>query len=259
MHIAYVLPSRRGLLLPKQETAKVNVAANYHLLHWHPPHIQGLEFAELDSYDIRGLSAIIYRCVPHHRIRYIIGATGEGRRRLRRHPNEPFSFIEYIFIESDEDVRTWLVSNSGLNNPLDLLLYCYRDRSDERQDMAAPRGLPYLDQDAIRLWAHDPAACIGQPHFRVLEPDARPAGGQANVGEEVPGEDTSNISSWESAHEWEEDGEEAPGYDTSNILSSASAHESEDISGILPCPIGERAESLANHIPLAAKSWRMLN
>ena len=132
VRIAYVLPSRRGLLLPKQERAKVNVAANYHLLHWRPPHIQGLEFAELDSYDIRGLSAMIYRCVHHHRICYIIGATVEGHRRLGRYPNEPLSSVEYIFIASDEDVRTRLLSNSGFNDPLDLLLYCYRDRKDER-------------------------------------------------------------------------------------------------------------------------------
>ena len=59
---------------------------------------EGLEFAELDSYDIFGLSAMIYRCVPHHRVRYIIGATGEGRRRLLRAPNQLLFFIEYIFI-----------------------------------------------------------------------------------------------------------------------------------------------------------------
>ena len=46
---------------------------------------------------------------------------------------------------------------------------------------------------------------------------------------------------------------------TSNILSSASAHESEDISGILPSPVGECAESPANRIPLASKSSSMLN
>ena len=235
VRIAYVLPSRRGSGLSVQERAKVNVPADYHELHWRPPHIQGLEFAELDSYDIRGLSAMIYRCVPHHRVRYIIGATGEGRRRLRRAPNQPLSFIEYIFIECDEDVRTWLLSNSGLDDPLDLLLYCYRDRHDKRNDTAELRSLPYLGQDAIRHWARDPAARIGQPHFRALEPDVRPAGGQANDEEEAPGDDTSNISS------------------------SESAHESEDISGILPSPVGERAEPPANRIPFALKSLSMLN
>ena len=200
VRIAYVLPSRRGLLLSKQERAKVNVAANYHLLHWHPPHIQGLEFAELDTCDIRGLSAMIYRCVPHHIICYIIGPTGEDRRRLRRYPNEPLSFLKYIFIESDEDVPSWLLSNSGLDDPFHLLLYCYRDRRDERQDTTELRSLPYLDQDAVRHWAPDPAAHIGQPHFRALGPDARPVGGQANDGEEAPGDDASNISSLEFAH-----------------------------------------------------------
>ena len=148
-----------------QERAKVRVPADYHELHWSPPHIQGSEFAELDSYDIHGLSAMIYRWVSHHRVCYIIGATGEGRRRLRRAPNQPLSFIEYIFIECDEDVRTWLLSNSGLDHPFDLLLYCYRDRHDKRNDTAELRSLLYLGQDAIRHWARDPGAPIGQPHF----------------------------------------------------------------------------------------------
>ena len=104
---------------------------------------------------------MIYRCVTHDRVRYIIGATGEGRRRLRRAPNQPLSFIEYIFIECDEDVPTWLLSNSGLDDPLDLLLYCYRERHNKRNDTAELRSLSYLGQDAIRHWACDPAARIG--------------------------------------------------------------------------------------------------
>ena len=175
---------------------------------------------------------MIYRCVPHHRVRYIIGATGEGHRWLRRAPNQPLSFIEYIFIDCDEDVRTWLLSNSGLDDPLDLLLYCYRDRHDKRNDTAELRSLPYLGQDAIRHWARDPAARIGQSDFRALEPNARPTGGQANDGEEQPGDDTPNISSSESAHESEDDGEEAQMDDRFNIWPS------EDISGILPSRVG---------------------
>ena len=235
VRIAYVLPSRHGSMLSVQERAKVNVPADYHELHWPPLHIQDLEFAELDSYDICGLSAMIYRCVPHHRFRYIIGATGKGRRRLRRASNQPVSFIEYIFIECDKEVRTWLLSNSGLDDPLDLLLYCYCDRHDKRNDTAELRSLPYLGQDAICHWARDPAARISQPHFRALEPDVRPAGRQANDELEAPGDDTSNISCWESAYE------------------------SEDISGILSSPVGERAEPPANHILFAVKSLSMLN
>ena len=39
VRIAYVLPSRRGSGLSVQERAKVNVPADYHELHWRPPHI----------------------------------------------------------------------------------------------------------------------------------------------------------------------------------------------------------------------------
>ena len=75
------------------------------MLHWRPFYINGVQFAELDSYHIRGLSAIISRNVPNDRIRYILGATGEGCRRLRRVPSEPVSCIDYVFIDSDETVR----------------------------------------------------------------------------------------------------------------------------------------------------------
>ena len=215
--IAYVLPSSHGSGLSAQERAKVNVLADYHELHWRPPHIPGLEFAELDSYDILGVSAMIYKYVPHHRVRYIIGATGEGRRRVPRAPNRPLSFIEYIFIECDEHVRTWLLSNSGLDGPLDLLLYSYCDRHNKRNDMAELRSLPYLGQDAFGHWARNPAAHIGQPNFRALEPNARPTGGQANHGAEGSEDNTLNISSSETVYVSEDNGEEAPADDTSNI------------------------------------------
>jgi len=42
---------------------------NYRLLHWRNPDINGVGFAELNPYDIRGLSAIISRTVPHNAIR----------------------------------------------------------------------------------------------------------------------------------------------------------------------------------------------
>ena len=86
VRIVYVLPSRRSLGLPPDERIKINVAQNYHALHWRPPHVNSVVFAELDSYDIHRLSVIIYRSIPPHRICYILGATDEGRRRLRRNP-----------------------------------------------------------------------------------------------------------------------------------------------------------------------------
>jgi len=74
---------------------------NYRLLHWHNHHINGVRFAELNSYDIRGLSAMISRTVPHNMIRYILGTTGEGRQQLRLHPGTQLAFIDYVFLEND--------------------------------------------------------------------------------------------------------------------------------------------------------------
>ena len=122
MRIIYILLSRRGLALSQFERKKVNIAANYYLLYWRPLHVNGVMFAKLDSYDIRGMSAMIYRSVPHHGIRYGPGATGEGHRRLRRSPMRELDSIDYVFIASDETVRAWLVSNPVLDDPLDLLV-----------------------------------------------------------------------------------------------------------------------------------------
>jgi len=82
---------------------------NYRLLHWPPQNIHGVGFAEFNSYDIHGLSAIIARTVPHNAIRYILGATGEGRNQLRLHPAYQLSYIDYMFIEIDEGVGAWLL------------------------------------------------------------------------------------------------------------------------------------------------------
>jgi len=42
--------------------------------------------------------------------------------------------MEYVFIASDETVRPCLLSNPVLDDTLDLMVYCYRDRGSERQD-----------------------------------------------------------------------------------------------------------------------------
>jgi len=73
---------------------------------------------------------MISRTLPNDRIRYKLGPNGEGRRRLRRVPYERVSCIDNVFIDSDEKVRAWLLSNPVLNNPLDLMIYCYGDEGD---------------------------------------------------------------------------------------------------------------------------------
>jgi len=128
VRIVYVLPSQRCLALSQFERNKVNVAANYNLLHWCPRHVNGVVFAELDSYDIRGMSAMIYRSVSHNQICYILRATGKGQRRLRRSAMRELESMDYVIIDSDETVTAWLLSNPGLDDLLHLVVYCYRDR-----------------------------------------------------------------------------------------------------------------------------------
>ena len=104
---------------------------------------------------------MIARSIPHDTIRYILGATGEGRQHLRRHPALPISWVDYIFIDGDERVRAWLLSNPVLEDPLDLLVYCHRTATPNR--LATPplprRG--YLADNAVTNWAREGGAGVG--------------------------------------------------------------------------------------------------
>jgi len=55
--------------------------------------------------------------------------------------------MDYVFIDIDETVRAWLLSNPVLDNLLDLIVYSYRDRGSERQDTPALRRLDNLNQN----------------------------------------------------------------------------------------------------------------
>jgi len=107
---------------------------------------------------------MILRNVPNDRIRSILGATGEGRRRLRRVPSERVSCIDYVFIDSDERVRAWLLSNPVLDDPLDLMIYCYHDEGDTRPATPSLRVLQYLHEDAVADWADSAAGHMGNMH-----------------------------------------------------------------------------------------------
>jgi len=151
---------------------------NYRLLHWCNPHNNGVRFAELNSYDIRGLSALISRTVPHNMIRYRLGATGEGWQQLRVHPGAQLSYIDYVFIENDEDVRAWLLSNPVLDDPLDLLVYCHRAETQGRLPTPPLRGHNYLRENAIPNWAS--TAAPGN-RIQTARSDARTDPGPSNA------------------------------------------------------------------------------
>jgi len=73
--------------------------------------------------------------------------------------------MNYVFIDSYETIRAWLLSNPVLDNALDLMLYCYRDRGSGRQDSPALRRVDYLNPKDVRNWPRDQAQRIGQMYF----------------------------------------------------------------------------------------------
>jgi len=119
--------------------------------------------------------------VPNNIIRYILGATGEGRQQLRLHPGAQLSDIDYVFIENDEDVRAWLVSNPVLDDLLDLLVYCHRPETRGRLPTPPLRGHNYLGENAIPNWASTAAA---DNRIQAARSDARIDPGPSNAGGE---------------------------------------------------------------------------
>lgn len=172
MRISWVRPSIRYANVPGDQRANFPNHADYDQIIWRPPHTTGVRFGELDSYDIRGLCAMILRWVPFHRIRYILGATGEGSRFLTRHPEEPLSQFNTIWIENNESLRAWLLSNPVLLDPLNLLVYGYRDADDQAPDTPELRGHDYLDEDDVQDWGAALDVTVGQMHFRARAPGA---------------------------------------------------------------------------------------
>ena len=148
---------------------------------------------------------------------------------------------DYIFIESDETVRPWLLSNPVLDDPLDLLVYCYRDRNDQDAETPPLNRVNYLDQTALRNLAHHPAQRIGQMHSRAISDDRPPAvHGEDNDVNQAHEDDTSNFS------------------ETSTDVSDSPAR-GEVPSTISPSPAVGVARWPANCIPLLAKSLSQQN
>jgi len=152
---------------------------NYRRLNWCP--VNGVQFDELNSYDIRALSAMITGSIRDETIRYILGATGEGHRLLRDYPNTPLSWINYVFIDDDEVVRAWLLSNPVLEDPLDLSIYCHRPNNVSREPTPALRGHNYLVPGAETNWVNQ-AIARDQLRGGLFYPEARRPEPRANPG-----------------------------------------------------------------------------
>jgi len=142
--------------------------------------------------------------------------------------------MDYVFIDRDETIRAWLLSKPMLEDPLDLMVYCYCDRGSELQDTPALRRVYYLNQTDVRNWAHDLAQRIGQRHCPESFDD-RPADRQGSDMDDACVDDTLHLS------------------ESSSGLSH-SAHRSVILFTILPRPPGGQAKWPASRIPLLAKS-----
>jgi len=238
--IVWTRPAKRGQGQKPERRANVNFGPDYNMLHWRPPHINRVQFAELDSYDIRGLSAMILKNVSSDRIRYLLGAIGEGRRRLRRVPSERVSCIDYVFIDSDETVRAWLRSNPGLDDPLDLMIYCYRGEGDTRPATPSLRAHQYHHENAATNWADSAAHHMGNMDYRTPYVLPRFHYGNANRSADYQDGGAPTVS--------------LPG---SSGLSSDVAdarRKGQDSPVMPPPPVGNSVETAMARTPLAVKS-----
>jgi len=265
--IVYVLLSRRGLGLSKHNRNVVNITPDYNSLHWCPRHINAMHFTKLDSYDICGLSAVIYRTVLHHRIRYILGVTGAGYSRLSSHEDQQFCSWDYVFIKNNESVRTWLLSNQVLNNLYEIMVYCYRDQRDRLQNTPQLTRVKYLAEVDMCHWPHDPVAHTGHMHIRSARDLAYSERGECSDGDAVNDQDTSHISETSSNST---DSRYSRQFLSSPFLSRDSVSESslhvseyetagDNISDILPLSEGILARSIVNQVPRGIKRLSQLN
>jgi len=145
----------------------------------------------------------------------------------------------HVFIDSDETVRAWLLSNGVLDDQLDLIVYCYRDPASERQDTLELTRVDYLNQNDVRNWACNPAQRIGQMHSRELF-DNRPPDREGSDTDDACEDDTSHLSE-------------------SSLGLSDSAHRCEILFTILQRPPVGDAKWPANRISLLAKSLTQQN
>ena len=71
---------------------------------------------------------------------YLIGATGEGAARLRQDLEDPLPLPQLIFLNRDDDIRVWFLTNSG-QDALDHMVIETRPKDGE--DMVETPEPPY--------------------------------------------------------------------------------------------------------------------
>jgi len=171
----------------------------------------------------------------------ILGVTAEGRKELYLHLGFPLTYINCIFIENDKDIKAWLLLNPVLKDPLDLLVYCYRQYTADR---VAPRPLRrdnYLPENVISNWAWQAGARTGiQAPRKEVRPDPGPANAEDNQANDSR---LFLLVSSSSSSDGSDAGEEG----------------CEAIIGTSPSPVVDLTESGYFRIPLAIQSPSKIN
>jgi len=201
-----------------------------------------VDFAELNSYDIGGLSSAILRYIPSDSIRYLFGATGEGRRELREDPTYALHYSNYIFIQSDEDVRTWLLLNQPNENPLDVLVYCHRPSTPARPATPPEPRHRYLAPNAVSNWANALAGHNVNPDAQ-LKGKAIPMNSTEACGSQNPQDCPLLLTGWSSS--------------SSDVSDDFDSHRWRVVS--MTSPVDQGGDSTGRRRPLSIKPQGMRN
>jgi len=76
--------------------------------------------------------------------RYLIGATGQGAAMLRQKPDHTLPLHQLIFLNRNDDIRAWFLTNKG-HDPLDLIvLESRREDGEDLDGTPEPPNARYL-------------------------------------------------------------------------------------------------------------------
>jgi len=201
-----------------------------------------VDFAELNSFDIGGLSSAILRFGPSDSIRYIFGTTGTGWRELREDPTHVLHYSNSIFIQRHEDVGTWILSNQPNEDPLDVLVYCHRPSTPARPATPPEPRHRYLAPNAVSNWANalagrnvNPAA---QPQGKAIPMNSTKASESQN-----PQDSPLFLPGWSNS--------------SSDVSDDFDSHRSRVVS--MTSPVHQGCDSTGRRIPLSIKRQGMQN
>ena len=187
---------------------------------------------------------MISRHLISDRIRYILGAPQECRRRVYCVPSKCLSCINYVFFDNNETLRAWLLSNPVHDNALDLMIYCQQDKGDDPPVTPSLRPYQYFRYDILSDWTDATAGYIRYLHYQTLYIPLRFNYGGFNGSRGYENRGPPDLSLIEA----------------SNLLSDhADTRDRGQDSTWTPPPVGNPVLSPIAHALLAVKSSNQLN